>query len=462
MRRSVRVLVVALLTWALVGCAPGPVENHVPGVLIIAVDALRADRVGVLGYERELTPTIDALAADPDAVVFRRHYVQSPATKGSTASLFTGLFPFQHGVVWNKEMVQVPGAGQYATQVLSEELGTMAESFREAGFYTFGVVKSRHQVPEYGFSQGFVDYYGPKELGGDGKRIRKTLELTRNTPGPFLGYLHLAGVHHPFRLRERHKAVMKEYGFPYDESARAEQGVDFTTSKMKFRINDEGLQLHEEDVRYLNVLYDAKTRRMDQRYLKPLLESLKEMGRYDDMLIIITADHGEELYDHKGYAHGHALWDEVIHVPLIVKFPRGKKPAGLAKEIDTVTQSIDLMPSLLSFYDHPIPEGLPGTDIFLGEPRGSSFAEMRGGWALIQERYKLIQMEGSSFLSDHREDPGEQVNLALRNPEQLQSMRDAVTALRQWAAIRPQEAPVKEHAPTPEAIEALKSLGYLQ
>jgi arylsulfatase A-like enzyme len=392
----------------------------------------------------------------------RRHYVQSTATKGSTASLFTGLFAFQHGVVWNQEMVEGAAAGQFATQVLAEELDTLAERFQEAGFYTFGVVKSRHQVSEYGFAQGFVDYYGPQELGGDGKRIRKTLELTRNAPGPFLGYLHLAGVHHPFRERERHKEVMKEYGFPYDETARNESGVDFTTSKMKFRINDEGLQLEEDDVRYVNLLYDAKTRRMDQRYLEPLLDGLREMGRYDDMLIIITADHGEELYDHKGYAHGHALWDEVIHVPFIVKFPRGKKPAGLSQEIHAVTQSIDVLPSLLSFYGRPAPEDLPGTDIFLGQPRGSSLAEIRGGWALIQERYKLILTDGSSFLSDLQEDPEEQMNLALQNPHQLEAMRNAVVALQQWVAIRPRAAPVKEHEPSPEAIEALKSLGYLQ
>ena len=133
-----------------------------------------------------------------------------------------------------------------------------------------------------------------------------------------------------------------------------------------------------------------------------------------------------------------------------------------AKEIDAVTQSIDVIPSLLSFHGHAVPEGLPGTDIFLGQPRGSSFAEIHGGWALIQDRYKLINTQGSSFLSDHHEDPEEQANLALRNAQQLESMRNAVTALRQWVAIRPQEAPVKEHAPSPEAIEALKSLGYLQ
>ena len=110
MRGFPKFLGLALLAGALVGCAPGPVDNHVPGVLIIAVDALRADRVGVYGYERSITPTIDAFAADPDAVVFRRHYVQAAATKGSTASLFTGLFPFQHGVVWNggHEGVRLP------------------------------------------------------------------------------------------------------------------------------------------------------------------------------------------------------------------------------------------------------------------------------------------------------------------------------------------------------------------
>jgi arylsulfatase A-like enzyme len=450
-----------LLTFS--ACAPGPVEEHYPGVLIIAVDALRSDRLTAHGYERDITPNIDAFAEDPDSVVFLRHYVQGTATKSSTACLFTGLFSFQHGVVWGKEMHKnTSSSGEYATQVLDEELGTMAEWFQEQGYYTFGVVKSRHQVPEYGFSQGFVDYYGPKELGGDGKRVRKVLELTRNTPGPFLGYLHLAGVHHPFRKRERHKEVMKEFGFPYDESTRADQGVDFTTSEMKFRINEEGLVLDEDDVRYLNLLYDAKTRRMDERYLEPLLQGLKDMGRYDDMLIIITSDHGEELYDHKGYAHGHALWDEVIQVPFLVKFPKGKKPAGLDKRIDVVTQSIDVVPSLLSFYGYPQPEGLPGTDIFLGEPRGSAFAELGQHWALIEDRYKLIMTGGSSFLSDHYEDPGERVNLALDHEERLESMRAAVNALRQWVAIRPREAPVKNHVPDEEAIEALKSLGYLQ
>jgi arylsulfatase A-like enzyme len=461
--RSAGATVIVVLTLAMLGCDPGPVEDHYRGVLIIAVDALRADRVGSYGYERDITPTIDELAADPDAVLFRRHYVQGTATKTSTASLFTGLFAFQHGVVWGHEMQENPtDTGSYATQVLSDELETMAERFRSLGYYTFGVVKSHHQVPEYGFAQGFDDYFGPKELGGDTKRIRKVLELSRNTPGPFLGYLHLAGVHHPFRKKERNAEIMEQYGFSYDEAARAKQGVDFTTSKMKRRINEEGLKLEPDDVRFVNVLYDAKTRRMDQNYLRLLIDGLKRMERYDDMLIILTSDHGEELYDHKGWAHGHALWDEVIHVPFIVKFPKGQKPATLEKEVDTVTQSIDLIPSLLSFYDHPMPEDLPGTDIFLGEPRGSAFAETRNGWTLVEERYKLIVTEGSSFLSDHLGDPKEQVNLALQEGERLEGMRTAVAALRQWVAIRPQEAPVKETVPDEEAIEALKSLGYLQ
>jgi len=455
--RNVGTWVVVALMLALYGCGPGHRE-----VLIIAVDALRADRVGSYGCERELTPTIDELAADPDAVLFRRHYVQGTETKVSTASLFTGLFAFQHGLVWDQEMQEDPAsAGRYATQVLSDELETMAERFHELGYFTFGVVKSYHHLPEYGFAQGFDAYFGPKDLGGDSKRIRKVLELISNTPGPFLGYLHLEGVHHPFRKDVRDAQVMEQYGFPYDEDARAKEGIDFTTAEMKHRINWQGLKLEPDDVRFGNLLYDAKTRHMDQSYLRPLIDGLKKMDRYDDMLIILTADHGEELYDHKGWAHGHALWDEVIHVPFIVKFPKGEKPAGLNKEIDTVTQSIDLIPSLLSFYGHPAPEDLPGTDIFLGEPRNFAFSERSRGWALIEDRYKLIVNMGNPFLSDHNADPGEKLNLALQEADRLEDMRKEVAALRHGVAIRPHEAPVKETVPDDEEIEALKSLGYL-
>jgi arylsulfatase A-like enzyme len=459
--------VVALLASSILvsGCSGGGsrvAASQEPGILLIVVDALRKDKMGAYGYERDVTRAMDELARDPDAVVFHRHYVQGANTKISTSSTFTGLFPFQHGVIWGHEMRESPSrAGSYATQILREELDTMAERLGAAGFYTFGIVKSHHLVPEYGFAQGFTDYFGPKEVGSDRKRSRKTLDLIEDAPGSFFGYLHLVGAHHPFRSKERSRSVMERYGFEYDEKARMEAGVDFTTSAMKNKLNDREVILEPDDIRFLNLVYDAKLEKVDQEYIAPLLDGLKEMGRYDNTLIVLTADHGEELYDHEGYAHGHALWDEVVNVPLVVKFPAGKRPDSLPDQVHVVTQAIDLIPSFLSFFGHPAPEELPGTDIFLGEPRGSAYSETKTGWMLVDSQYKLIMNNGITFLSDHLEDPDESVNLALDRAEQLERMKMAADALRAHVAIQPQEAPVAQTEPDEEAIEALKSLGYL-
>ncbi len=151
---------------------------------------------------------------------------------------------------------------------------------------------------------------------------------------------------------------MERYGFDYDEKARIAAGVDFNTAKIFMDINYGELELQPEDVRFLNLIYEAKFRFYDEQFVASLMQGLKGMGRYDDTLIILTADHGEELYDHEGY--GHALWNEVVHVPLIVKFPRRTKPAELASEVDLPTQSVDLIPSLLAMCGQDADLGLPG------------------------------------------------------------------------------------------------------
>ena len=122
---------VLLLSVAVIACSGGGsrvAASQDPGILLVVVDALRRDKLGCYGYERELTPAIDALASDPDAVVFQKHYANGAQTKISTASLFTGLFPFQHGVIWDHQMKQKPSrAGVYATQILSDEFETRVE-----------------------------------------------------------------------------------------------------------------------------------------------------------------------------------------------------------------------------------------------------------------------------------------------------------------------------------------------
>jgi arylsulfatase A-like enzyme len=429
----------------------------------VVLDACRPDRLGCYGYPLETSPALDGLAADPDAALFRRHYVQGAWTKTSTASLLTGLFAFQHGVLEGHVETGVGEPGHYTTQVLREEYETMAERLGRAGFRTFGAVKSHHLVRDYGFAQGFDEYHGPDSISSDEGRVEELIRALKISEGPLFAYVHLNACHHPFPPDFRHEAFMAEHGFGYDEDGARARGVDFTTSEAKSAVLSGALRLEPDDMRFLSLVYDARMRRNDETTVRPLIQALRELGIYDDTLLIVTADHGEELYEHEGYAHGHALWEEVIHVPLIVKFPRGRRPEGLPREVNALTQSIDLLPSLLAFGGAPVPGDLPGADIFGGSPRGFAYCEMkRGGWAMIRGGFKYIEQESGTHLFDLQSDPGERRDLATDLPERAEAMRKAAEALRRHVAIAGREAPDLETELDEETREALRSLGYLE
>jgi arylsulfatase A-like enzyme len=389
--------------------------------------------------------------------------VQGAWTKASTASLFTGLFAFQHGVLEGHEPRNKGAPGHYTTQILREDFETMAERLGRAGFETFGAVKSYHLVRDYGFAQGFDEYHEPGAISSDAGRIEELLRALRKAEGPFFAYVHLNACHHPFEPDFRDEAFMAEHDFDYDEEEAMARGVDFTTSEAKSAILNDVLRLRPEDVRFLNLIYDAKLRRNDETTVRPLLRGLRKLGVYDNTLLIITADHGEELYEHGGYAHGHALWDEVIRVPLIVKFPRGRRPEGLPRDVASLTQSVDLLPSLLAFSGAPVPGELPGADIFGASPRGFAYSEMkRGGWTIVRNGFKYIEQESGTFLFDLDSDPAERRNLAAELPGRAEAMRKAAEALRSHVAIRASEAPDVETELDEETREALRSLGYLE
>jgi arylsulfatase A-like enzyme len=462
----------AMLLTGAVACkssAPGAAGTMPPGfsILIIVLDACRADKINCYGFERETSPALDALAQDPDAVVFRRHYVQGTWTKPSTASLFTGLFVHQHGLTMSHQ--KVAGTAEegplFRTQALPPSLYTMAEWLRDGGFVTFGVVKSQHLTPPYGFARGFREYYTPNDLPGEDRSLAdKFIEVLDRYPARAFGYLHLNACHNPFPEMYRDPEYIARYGFPYDERARQAAGVDFTTADIKYRIRRGALALSEDDVRFLHLVYEAKLRWTDRHIVSPLLKTLQAHHRYDNSLIILTADHGEELYDHKGYGHGGTPWEAVIHVPLIVKFPKGHKPPALPHEVTAVTGNVDLVPSMLTLLGIAPPKELPGRPIFEAVNGGSILSEqgIASGkiteWALIQGDYKLIDSGPKAHLFNLVQDPAERSDLAAVDPVRVQALRTAAEKLRGPSV----QAPVVETQLSPAAIEQLRSLGYMK
>lgn len=449
-------------------CRPAPPRGDAPAaqggfsILIVVLDACRADKVGCYGFARDTTPRLDALARDPDAAVFRRHHVQGTWTKPSVASLFTGQYVFQHKVLTDHQRGRPGKRALFRTQILPASHDTLAERFKRAGYFTFGVVKSQQLAREYGFDQGFERYYLPREVRGDPARVRQALELVRQTPGRFLGYLHLTACHNPFPREDRNPGYLARYGFPYDEPARAAQGVDFGDIEIKFAIREKRVSFTPEDIRFLHLVYEAKLRQADESSLGALLDGLREAGRYDDTLILVSADHGEELLDHGGYHHGYALWEELAHVPLVVKYPKGRRPASVARQVDALTQSIDVLPSLLALAGLPPDPTLPGRPALAGSFQPFAYSEIAGGgWALLRDQFKLIVEGGRPRLYDLAQDPGETRDLSGDEPQRVAALREEGQRLRREVG-EGSDAPSIETELDEEAQQSLRSLGYIR
>lgn len=431
-------------------------------VIVVALDACRPDKLSAYGFKRDTSPQLSAFARDPDTVLYRRHHVAAAATRSSTASLFTGLPVSRHGVLTVMRRPDRPPAESQVgnAYALDARFTTLAEALRTRGFSTFGVVHTSHIGAEYGFAQGFESYGDP---GSDDARVRQFVEQAARAARPFFGYLHVLACHHPFPPAERDAGYMRAYALPYDEEARRAVGVDFTTAAVMWPIRDGVLRLHGDDVRFLHLIYEASLRYADEHTFGALIDGLRRIGAYDDSLIIVTADHGEELYDHGGYAHGHALWEPVIAVPLLVKYPRDTRPTTLGREVDGLTSNIDVMPSILSAIGAPVDADLPGQSLFAPAAGRAIVAETVGVdgitplWMVAVGEHKLLADGPRRQLFDLARDPLEHEDLAPQHKDEVAALEAAGSRLR---ASSPASAPTVQVKLPAAVLENLRSLGY--
>lgn len=361
--RARRALPAALLA-AFAACGPAPPTWDLgrPPVVLIVLDALHADHVSHLGYERETTPMLDALAAE--GVSFESAFAPAPYTLASIPSLLTGRRPDSHGVT--SRLAALP-----------ESETTLAELLERAGYRTLGAVANLNGGPEFGTGQGFdelVELYVPGgedevdqvDRSGTGFHLPQADEfpplverwLAERGAGdgpPFL-YLHVLEPHSPYTPPEpfRSRFLDPDYAGPY-ASGDTETLVRNKQGKLAADAAD------REAVR---ALYDGNLSWADHN-LGRVLDLLRAAGLYDDALIAVTSDHGEALWQHGQWGHNEQLYDEMLRVPLVIKFPRGTPPAALAGQRPTALASIlDLVPSLCEWLDLPVPPtGLDGTSL---------------------------------------------------------------------------------------------------
>jgi arylsulfatase A-like enzyme len=342
MKTVLRIAVFQLLIAASSTCAAEP---QGPSVLVLLIDALRADHLGCYGYDRNTSPRLDTLAKE--SVLFVNAYAQSPWTKPSIPTLFTSLYPIQHGVY---EGEAHGPAASLESDTLSHDFYTIAEAFKTAGFRTAAFVNNAHLPADHGFAQGFDVYEQGKFRAPD---INRTfLEFVDQTGGrPFFAYLHYLDVHWPFRPSP-----------PFD-TRFSDNGTSALFDRddwhgLRDRINDGSIRLSAADRERLVSLHDGGIAELDQQ-IGNLLDRLREQDLFDRVAILVTSDHGEELLDHGKVGHGGTLFDEVMQIPMMIRLPGGKG----ARRAEESARLLDVYPTLLRVAGIELPSGLEGRDL---------------------------------------------------------------------------------------------------
>jgi len=400
-----------LAVWIGSGCT----AQQDPNVIVIVVDALRADRLGCYGHDRDVSPNIDALASE--GILFTRTYAQSPWTKPSVPTLFTSLYPMQHRVYEGEAHGQ---AGRLESDVLSEEHITIAETFRGAGYQTVAFVHNAHLEAAHGFAQGF-DRYEQSQLDAAAINQRFIEFLEREPDRPFFAYLHYLDAHWPFQPDPRFRA---RFADPMTRSI-----FDRDSWKgLRDRINDGTIRLSQQDRSRLDDLHDAGIAQIDQA-LGELLTVLREGGVLDDTVVLLTSDHGEELMDHGRVGHGGTLYREVIEIPLIIRLPGGARKGEVAE----AARLIDVFPTLAGLAGIEVPPGLEGRNLFaevstdpliVAETRHKSTYRV----SLQEGNWKYIRTYKARRTETHAPSPSSRAR-GSKEPRLSEGMRIKVTGL---------------------------------
>lgn len=450
MRRSLLLLapaLAALLIAAACGGWQADAGAQPPDVVVVLIDTLRPDHLDLYGHPRETAPFLARLGKG--SAVFRRAYSTSSWTAPATASLFTSVYPTQHGVTLGffasrrqRRRVGQEGSARMPINSIASSLETLPERFRAAGYETFGLAANVNIGPEIGFSRGFDRFERLHEArgasgGAPAKEIEGRLysweEEIRAADRAFV-YLHFNDVHSPY---EKHA--------PWYEP-------------------------HEDELADLQAAYDSEIRFVDE----VLRRVFERFGWDEDTIVAVLSDHGEEFKEHGRLSHRFSLYRELVRILMLVRGPTVQ-----ARSVELNTSILDLMPTLLELAGLEVSEGFEGTSLapvlVSGDPQGDRLRRELGSRTLFAHRthsngrdvlraaiegdlYLIAGPDGAE-LYDVARDPLQSRDLASfasTDLARLQGRLDAFDALEPSSGSRREGVVLNR-----EAVEELETLGYV-
>lgn len=312
------------------------VKARRPNILLYVVDTLRADHLGAYGYSRQTSPVLDEFAQG--STLFEHAVAQSSWTRASMASVFTGQWPYTHGVNLRRDK-------------LSDSVVTLSETLNDAGYTTAAVIGNGNVSTAFGFAQGFEFFKG---LGKrpDSNLIHDVVDEwldERSKTQPFFLWIQTIDPHDPYDPPE-------EFRHRFAPGVSQEWALD--TGRIMGQMRQGVRPVSAATRQNLINLYDAEIAANDQQF-GSLLERLEDEGILQDTLVIFTSDHGEEFYEHGGWQHGLNLHSEQLNIPLVIRPPG----ASQSRRVTTRVQHIDLLPTILEAAGLGIPPGLSGCSL---------------------------------------------------------------------------------------------------
>lgn len=417
-----------------------------PNLLVVSLDTLRARNVGAYGHARDTTPCIDELALA--GALFENAITASVTTGPAHMSLFTGLYPVNHGM-------------RSGLEARRPAVKPAAALLRAGGYHTAAYTENGFIIRPLGFGEGFSEYTenpGDRRTApGDARRTFRQAEhwLSLNRRQPFFLFVHTYQVHAPFQHAPETASLFRDDGEPGTASP--------------------ALRREHDD-------YDREIRYVDAR-LRELVAALERHGLRDTTTLVVLSDHGEEFGEHGAFQHGTALFEETLRVPLI--FSGAGIPAG--RRIPEQVSLIDVLPTLLELAGVAAPAGLDGRSLLAalrGEttlPPRTLFAEATGAsrWLLPSEREDwnpplVAARSQQTKLLVHRPEQGEampplrfdlEADALERAPEPLagDDLAAAEGLIDDYLRGRPDPTQVPADTPAldPALRERLESLGYV-
>jgi len=442
-----------------------PSVSPCKNVILVVLDTVRADRLGCYGNPSGITPEIDKFAKE--SVLFENAFSQAPWTLPSVASLFTSSYPAQHGA----------GGFLGRFKMLGEDAVTLAEVFQRCGASTCAIINVFFLSEKFGMTQGFgtVDSYVPLS-NVDTRRAGPTTDaalrwIDQHKSKPFFLLVHYFDPHlvydppQPFRRR-----------FAAPEDCDTTDYI-FGTRRdiIEFRRNK--TKLGSDKIARLEKLHNGEVAYVDSE-VGELIEGISKRGLDKNTVIVITSDHGEEFLDHGGFEHGHTLYDELLHVPLLIRSctinPEKENSEGTRRgsvRIQTTVRLIDIAPTvceLAGIAAEPAFTGRSLVPLMDGKQEadrsvlseGNMWGPSGTGWR--KDGLKLIIQSSSPKvqLFDVRSDPKEQENLANRHPKRCNDMMSDLKLILQTLSQKHLKA--RPPSLTPDEIERLRSLGYVK